>query len=729
MKRATLLLLLLSLVIAPALLADGMILVPRPVPRVSTPFPLAVRHHRVTVDIRDAVARTSVDQEFYNPTASRLEGMYLFPLPAGAVIRDFAMKVDGTMTRAELLDAAKARGIYEEIVRSQRDPALLEYIGRGAFRVRIFPIEPRSTKRVTLSYSEVVPADGGVHAYTYPLNTEKFSSAPLEDVAIRVHLETSRPLGTIFSPTHDVEIRRKSAASAVAGFEAKETKPDHDFVLYYSAADRGVGVSLLTHRPAGEDGYFLLTVTPAYDSEAKTLPKDVTFVVDTSGSMTGEKMAQARRAIAFCLRHLHAGDRFEIIRFSTEAEAMFGALREATRDNVRFALDFVERFEPIGGTNSEEALMLAMRANATPAARPKVLIFLTDGKPTIGETDEDRLVKKVTDANAAKVRIFPFGVGDDLNTHFLDKLTEAARGARTYVGLKEDLELPLSSFFEKIQSPVLVDVGVRYGEGVRATQTYPRALPDLFRGSQLVILGRYRGTGESLTLHGSVDGKEVTLPYAARFPARNDANELLAPLWAAQRIGHLLDEIRLHGEERELIEEVTTLARRFGIVTPYTSYLIMEDERRRVAANVLSPSQQTLPPMSARMKGEYDAMQSKVGAPSVQASREVEALKGAQNQQQASQGAARMNYSDAKGKTQNLAALAKNVQGRAVYQSGEQWVDSRVQSKPRANVQRVQFASAAYFDLLKNEPKAAEFLALGRNVSFALGERVIEIYE
>ncbi|HEX6161024.1 MAG TPA: VIT domain-containing protein [Thermoanaerobaculia bacterium] len=732
MKRAVLLLL--SLALAPVLSADGMIVVPRPDPRVPAPFPLAVRYHRVTVDIHDAVARTSVDQEFHNPTGARLEGMYIFPLPAGAVISDFAMEIDGRLTRAELLDAAKARGIYEEIVRGMRDPALLEYIGRGAFRVRIFPIEPRSTRRVKLSYSEVVRADGGLHAYTYPLNTEKFSSAPLQDLSIRINLETGRGLRTIFCPTHEVEVRRKGAGSAVIGFEAKETTPSEDFVLYYSTDDRGIGLSLLTHRPAGEDGYFLMTVTPAYETTAKALPKDVTFVVDTSGSMSGEKMGQAKRAIAFCLRNLGADDRFEIIRFSTEAEAMFGALRTATRDNVRFALDFVDGFEPIGGTNSEEALTLALRSNAGSSSRPKVVIFITDGKPTIGETDEDRLVKKVRDANAAQMRVFTFGVGDDLNTHFLDKLTEATRAARTYVGLKENLELPLSSFFEKIKAPVLVDLDVQYGSGLRATQTYPRALPDLFRGSQLVILGRYRGSGDTVTLTGTVDGKRITLPYPARFPARNDANERIAPLWAAQRIGHLLDEIRLHGDERELVEEVTQLARRFGIVTPYTSYLILEDERRRVAANLLSPAWQTLnaaapPAMSGRMKADYDAMQKKAGAPSVQASREVEALKGAKNQAQMNQGAERMTFQDKSGKTRNLAALSKNVQGRAVYQTGEAWVDSRIQSKPRTNVQRIEFASSQYFELLQNEPRSAEFLALGKNVSFALGDQVYEVYE
>jgi len=724
-------LLLLSLLVSPLVLADGMIVMPRPDPHVPAPFPLSVRYHHVDVTITNGIAHTSVDQEFVNPTNARLEGTYIFPLRSGAVISDFAMEIDGKLTRAELLDATKARGIYEDVVRSMRDPALLEYIGGGAFKVRIFPIEPHSNKRVKLSYSELVRADNGLSAYTYSLNTEKFSVAPLEDVAIRVRIESDHGLKTIFCPTHDVEIDRKTNHSAVVGFEAKQTKPDKDFVLYYSTDDQGIGLSVLPHHPSGEDGYFLLSVTPAYDSSGKVLPKDITFVIDTSGSMAGAKMAQAKRALAFCLKNLNPDDRFEIIRFSTDANALFEGLVTASRANVATAQKYVQDLEPIGGTNSEEALTLALKSNADASPRPKVVIFITDGKPTIGETDEERLVKKVKSANARAMRIFTFGVGDDLNTHFLDKLTEATRAARTYVGEKEDLELPVSSFFEKIKSPVMVDVAIQYSSGLKISQTYPRDLPDLFKGSQLVLLGRYSGTGGTVTLTGTVEGQRVSIPYTASFPTRTDENDLIPPLWAAQRIGYLLDEIRLHGEDKELVDEATRLARRFGVVTPYTSYLIMEDEQRRVSANTLAPKHQTLnaAPLNARMKGEYGAMKQKAGASSVQASKEVEALKNAKNSAQINQGAARLTYADDNGKTQNLASQTKNVQGRAVYQVGKNWVDSQLQTTHNAKAKRIRFASSEYFELLNHEPQAAQFLALGRNVNFVLKDQEYEVYE
>ena len=697
--------------------ADGMIVIPEPGPRpIREPFPLEVKYHHVTVAIHDQVAKTNIDQEFFNPSGARLEGMYIFPLPKGAVIRDFAMEVDGKMLSAEMLDAAKARGIYEDIVRRMRDPALLEYIGNGAFKVRIFPIEPRGTKRVKLSYSEVLTSDAGLFRYTYPLNTEKFSAAPLDDVSIRVDLDAQHGLKTIFCPTHDVEVRRKGARSAVIGFEAKRAKPDTDFTLYYSSDDKGVGLNALCHRVPDEPGYFLLTITPAYDTGKRAQPKDITFVLDVSGSMAGEKIAQAKRALKFCLSNLNADDRFEVIRFSTEADALFGRLEDASPENVRRAREYVDGLRAIGGTNAEEALTLALKSNRGESSRPKVVIFITDGKPTVGETDEDRLVKRVKDANVEHLRVFTFGVGDDLNTHFLDKLTEATRAARTYVSEKEDLEVPVSNFYEKIKSPVLVDISLEFPRGLGVTQRYPRDLPDLFKGNQLTVFGRYAGTGSNVTLTGTVDGKRISIEYVVGFPKNEDDNELIAPLWAAQRIGYLLDEIRLHGQEKELVDEVTELARKFGIVTPYTSYLIMEDEKVRVRRedqvfNAL--------PVAPMLKGEYDAMNAPAGAASVQASKEVEAMKNAQNLAQANQGQARINTS------------SRNVAGRAVYNVNSNWIDSKVQSmRNQQNVRRVQFASAAWFDLLHKEPNAAQFLALGKNVRFALNEsEIVEVYE
>jgi Ca-activated chloride channel family protein len=724
--------------------ADGMIVIPKlpPVPVVyqpPTPFPLEVRYHRVVVAINDQVAKTEVDQEFYNPTNARLEGMYVFPIPEGAALDDFSMNVDGRMVSAELLDARKARSIYEDIVRQTRDPALLEYSGKGAFKVHIFPIDPRSGKRVKLSYTEALKADSGVIAYTYPLNTEKFSAKPLEDVSIRIDLNTTGKLKTIFSPTHNVEVKRHSDYKAVIGFEARNVRPDTDFTVYYGTDEAKIGLNLLTHHPPGEEGYFLLTASPSFGSAEKdVIPKDITFVLDTSGSMVGEKMNQARKALLFCLENLNPEDRFEMVRFSTEAETLFGRLQQATSENVEKARQFTNRMKPIGGTNIEEALVKALEGHTREGSRPQIIVFITDGKPTIGETNEESLIKKVKSANSLNIRIFTFGIGDDLNTHLLDRITEETKAYRTYVRPEEDMELKISSFYEKIKSPVMVDLKLHFSPGIRVSKMYPRDLPDLFAGTQLTLFGRYDGNEDvTIALEGWVGNQKAQFDYPVTFPARNDANAFIASLWATQRVGYLLDQIRLHGRDRELIDEITELARRYGIVTPYTSYLIMEDENVRLSRNELRREDQTLnvPPQASsafreQAKKDFDAMVEKSGPRGVIASKEVEALKNAKSFTEIYQGQSRLNYTDKEGKVQNLVSQTKNIQGRALYQAGNFWVDSKIQTlKNQQAVKRIQFASSEYFALLEKEPESAQFMALGKNVRFVVRDIVYEIFE
>ena len=350
---------------APACRADGLIIVdeahwlpgprpshpippwPHPMPPAPRPYaPLEVVYHHVNVKIDGQIATTSVDQEFYNPNNQRLEGTYLFPIPKGAQIDKFTMEIGGKMVEAELLPAAKARQIYEEIVRKLKDPALLEYADRDVFKVRIFPIEPKSKKRIKLSYTQVLKSDGGLVNYTYPLNTEKFSAKPIKDVSIKVELECDRPLKSIYSPSHAVEIKRHGANHATVGFEANDVQPDTDFALYFAPEKDELGVNLVTHKVAGADGYFMLLASPGMEATSKrVVPKDVAFVLDTSGSMAGKKLDQAKKALQFCVENLNDGDRFEIVRFSTEVEPLFDKLATANEWNRDKANEFHQRIE------------------------------------------------------------------------------------------------------------------------------------------------------------------------------------------------------------------------------------------------------------------------------------------------------------------------------------------------------------------------------------------------
>jgi Ca-activated chloride channel family protein len=730
---------LMIVVMAMPVQGDGMIVVPRPPDRpLATPFPLEVKEHRVEVAIEDRAAVTTIDQVFHNPSALRLEGQYLFPVPAGAVINRFSMWVDGAELQAELLDAAKARKIYEDIVRTMRDPALLEYAGMDLFKVRIFPIEPHADKRVKISYREVLPLDAGTMEYLYPLNTEKFSSQPLDLASIRVDIRTTDPLRTVYCPTHEVSVSRPDQRRATVHWEARNVKPDADFKLYLGTATAPVGLSLLAHRPAGEDGFFFLTASPGLaDAGLKVAPKDIVFVFDTSGSMAGEKLAQAKRALRFCIDNLNPGDRFEIVRFSTEAEALFHGLAPADAAALSKARAFIDGLQALGGTNIEEALAMAL-APGGGGDRPRIVIFVTDGKPTIGETGEDRLLDKIRQANAGGVRIFTFGVGHDINTHLLDRLTEATRASRAYIAPEEDLEVKISAFYTKVRSPVLTDVKLSFGPGVEVYQLYPRDLPDLFQGSALTVFGRYRGEGAvRVTLDGKVAGQPRRFEFDGRLPGQGgERHDFIPPLWASRRIGFLLDQIRLHGEDRELVDEIARLARTYGIITPYTSHLIVEDERDRVARRQITADQQTLgrnaaaaPELERKAREEYAGMRAKSGAGSVQASSEVQELNQAANQAQTRAGEGRLAYKDAAGREQRIAEQVRSVRGQNFYQSGAFWNAANVLSVPADQTRRIQFGSKEYFELLDKEPAAAQYLSVGRNVRFALHNQLYEIYE
>lgn len=718
--------------------ADGLMIISRPPhPLPSSPFPLEVVFHKVTVAIRDQLAVTSVDQEFHNPNSQRLEGYYLFPIPVNAVIKRFSMEIDGRDTPAELLDATKARAIYEDIVRRLRDPALLEYSRQGVFRVRVFPIEPHSNKRIRISYQELLDKHDSTTEYLYPLNTEKFSALPLREVSVQVTIDSSLPLKNITCPSHPAEIVRHGDRQTRISYESRDVKPDRDFKLYFSTERERLGISLLSFQKDEDDGYFYLVAGGGFDpKQNKTMEKDIAFVLDCSGSMAGPNLRQAQKALLFCLENLNPGDRFNIIRFATEAESLFPELAPAAEENRAKGRRFVQGLQAIGGTNMEEALEMALSGRRE-STRPFMLVFITDGRPTIGETDEERLVSMIANANTSRTRIFTFGIGHDINTHLLDKITERTRAYRSYIAPEEDIEIKISDFYNKIQSPVLADLHLNVSGPVQISKFYPKDLPDLFRGSQLIVLGRYHGTGKArITISGTAGGNREEFGILADFGSDETKNNFIPPLWAARRIGFLLDQTRLHGENKELIEEIVLLARANGIVTPYTSYLILEDEQRRLRLGEIRESDAPLSQIAARDRGlelknkeEYGNLAKKSGAPSVQASREVQDLAGAYNADQSRPGEDRLKIRDGKGGQQNFSQLVRNAQGRAFYQVGKFWVDSRLQGRSPGQVERVPFASERYFRLLRETPEISDILSLGQNLRFILKNQTIEITE
>jgi len=568
-----------ALAAPPSLRADGFII---PVHRPGGPPvpPLSVKYHHVKVEIVGQVAKTSVDQVFLNHFGRDIEGTYIFPVPEGASISDFAMFIGNERVKGEIVDSGEARRIYEDIVRRLRDPGLLEYMGRNLFRARVYPIPANGEKRVQISYTEVLKAENGLVRYVYPLNTERFSRDPLGDVSVSVGIDSPVALVNVYSPSHKVSVRKDAEGRARVGYEEKDVRPDKDFVLYYSLSKDDIGLSFLNW-DGPDGGTFMLLAAPRFAAAGeRVVDKRIVLVLDSSGSMSGTKIRQAKEAARFIVNHLGRGDEFTLVDFDDGVTAFSEKLLPATGENVERALKFIEAIEDSGGTNINEALLAAL-ARMTGGDRPGYVLFLTDGLPTVGTTDTAAILKNVAEANRRSSRFFVFGVGHDVNTQLLDRISADNRGTSVYVDEGEDLELALSGFYEKIASPVLADLTVSF-EGLETDQVYPRALPDLFKGSQLVLVGKYHGRGPVTAVLTGKSGRESRrFVLESRALDRGDRFDFLPRLWATRRIGYLLEEIRLRGSNKELADEVRRLGLKYGIVTPYTSFLVTEKEALR----------------------------------------------------------------------------------------------------------------------------------------------------
>jgi Ca-activated chloride channel family protein len=567
--------------------------------------PLAMVDHQVSIAVEDQVAVTRVEQTFHNHTDKQLEATYLFPVPHGASVNKFTMWVDGKEVKGEMVEAKQASQVYTDIVRRLQDPGLLEYVGANLLRLRIFPVPANGDQKVSLSYTSISTSDAGLTEYVYPLkSTSDLTRSPVK-FKLQATLHSQHKLQNVYSPSHSVQIKHKNDHESMVSFEASELAAGKDFQLFYALGDKDVGLTALAHRPdADKDGCFLLLVAPRAElSKSQQVPRDVVLVLDTSGSMAGPKMEQARKALKYCLDNLSDTDRFAVLNFATTVNRYSDKLEQVGSEQIEKAKRWVDDLQATGGTAINDALNAALDFRAD-SGRSFTVVFFTDGQPTVGETDPEKILKNVEVKNTASTRIFTFGVGDDVNAVLLDRLADQTRAVSTYVRPHEDLEVKTSSLFDKISHPVLSDLKLSCGSNVTLSEIYPNKLPDLFHGGQLVVLGRYKGHGHAaLTLTGTVGSGSREFVYEVNFPEKTgDEKSFVADLWARRKVGYLLDQIRVNGEKKELVDEVVALAKKHGITTPYTSYLVVPDVAPRLTTGIPVP---TIPPQSA--PGYYGA--------------------------------------------------------------------------------------------------------------------------
>lgn len=751
------------------------IIIPRPCPRpdVRCPppreipqRPLKVKSIRFTAKITDQVAVTQIEQVFENDTPYLLEGVYFFPLPDNVSITEFAMWEGDKRLVGEVRSRDEARRIYNDIVRSRRDPALLEYAGKNLFQASVFPIQPHSDKKIELTYSQVLRNEGGTVAYRYPLGTgwqsqgfwiqpprplpttwqrgesetenermRQGGGSSFGQISAVVEISSKAAIKGIYSPSHEIDVKRDGERKARLNFESRGGA-QADFQLFYTLSNQDFGMSLVTYRDPGKDGFFLLLVSPKAELDDREVSaKDVIFVLDTSGSMAEEgKMDKAKAAMRHGVGSLNPRDRFNVISFAGEERLMSEGLITADDNGKKQAREFIERMRPTGGTNINDALMAAFK-QIQPGDRPQMVVLITDGQPTVGETKAGGILANVKQVNKINTRLFTIGVGYDVNTVLLDALANENRGTVAYIEPKEDIEVKVSNFFAQVNNPVLSDLKIDWG-GVETDLVYPRATPDVFHGAQLVLMGRYRPRPSAcrLTLTGKVNGRERRFMYDdLQFPEKQSDNEFLPHLWAMRRVGHLLDQVRLNGESKELRDEVVELGTRYGIVTPYTSYLVLEPEMRR-QLSALSPG--AAPPRSApgRMSGRIEdlaavsnaarenakaaqetADKSVAGKGAVDFSKKKEALRRAEK-------LGRISSSDS-------ASQIRQVAGKTFYLLDGVWTDSEFKTEAKLPVVKLKFASDEYFNLIGQETKLAECFALGQRVVVVWKGKVYQVEE
>ena len=752
MNRLTLLACFLA---APLAFAQGMLS-----PTDTSMGPLGIKYQRVSAEIIDGAAVTKVEQVFVNSSNRQLEAHYVFPLPRGAALQEFYLWINGKRTKGEMLEKQKATDIYEGIVRRLQDPGLLEYVDTDAFRARVFPVPANGEQKIELTFSQVLDFNAGLYQYHYPLGAGTRGAPKLtvkQDFTFSATIKSKVPLRSIYSPTHKLGVSRKGENEAVTGLElGAGADISKDLDLFFTVSDKSIGLTFMSHRPDPEQpGYFMALISPKTDIKAEdVISKRVTFVIDTSGSMMGDRMKLARDSLKYCVQKLNAKDEFNVVRFSTDVEALFEKPQQASEGNIKKALEFVSGLEAIGGTAIDEAMVRALKDGANRGDKPHMVMFITDGHPTVGETDEAAISKDAKAANQGS-RVFTFGVGDDLNARLLDRMAEEGSGTADFARDGKDFEVKIGGFFDKVANPVLSDLALDLN-AFGAYDVYPKKLGDLFKGAQLVVMGRYRTPKDgTVLLTGQFNGKKQVFEYRGDATKESKQFDFVPRLWAIRKVGYLLEEIRLRGEKPELREEIVALGKKYGIVTPYTSYLVVEDTPMPVAQNRPPPpprqepwafnrgaleDKAASPKGSASGFGQGRAPSAASPAPLVAAdsarsgeSDDFSVAFGGPGKPAKEEAMKKADGKDAIAMSQAVRKMKEQTEGERVsdpvrsasgrtfvYRNGG-WIDTEGQSGTTKSL-KVKYLSDAYFALLKARPDLKAALALSDRLVIMVGK-------
>lgn len=663
------------------------------------------------VEIVEQTASTTLEVVLRNLSSQRAEAVLLLPIPDDAVVSGFMFEGSSSEPTAKVLRREEARRLYDQIVSQVRDPALLEFAGYNLIRSSVFPVEPGGSQRIRLTYESVLGGDGNRIDYILPRSESLDVAVPWN---ISVDIRTKNPISMIYSPSHDLVETRENAHHVHITVADSSTKDRGSFRLSYLLERQGVTASLLAYPdPKVGGGYFLLLAGLPASSETPrdAIQREVTLVLDRSGSMAGEKLDQVKAAALQIIEGLDDGEAFNIIDYSNKAEMFSKSPVVKSNETARRAREYLASLRPNGGTNIHDALLEALRQDTVEGLLP-IVLFLTDGLPTVGRTSELSIRELLDSGNQHRRRVFTFGVGGDVNVPLLDRLADVSRAKSTYVLPGEDVEVKVAQTFRQLYGPVFagINLATRDEGGADSTtlvrELIPSALPDVFAGDSIVLLGQYREDKPvTFVLEGNLLGEERRFTFTFDFDAASTKNAFVPRLWASRRIAYLIDEIRQAGAAaaddpfatntpivedaryRELIDEIVRLSTEFGILSEYTSFLATEGTN-------LGNWNDLLAACSAELDGR--AVQTRSGLAAINQSLNMSHGKSQ----------LKLNYGNQYWNAQlEQAPVAGNVQqmnDRAFIKQGAQWIDTQLVARQAevAPDRVVEFGSQEHFDIV-----------------------------
>ena len=679
-----------------------------------------------TVDIRDQVATTTIEVKLRNTSRRRQEAELIMPVANGAAIRSFTYEGAGNEGQAEILPQEEARRIYDSLVSKIRDPALLEFVGYNLVRSSVFPVEANGTQWVRLTYEHLLKGVGERVDYVLPRSESLEYKVPWKIV---IDIKAARPISTVYSSSHDIDMVRTSKERVRVKVSAGADMQPGSLRLSHLLEKNGMTASVLSYPdPKIGGGYFLLLaglpVEAGEQGDAEPIKREVTLVIDRSGSMNGEKIEQAREAALQVVAGLEDGERFNIVVYSNVVESF--AKEPVTKDaeTEKAARRYIKGIRASGGTNIHDALVETLRQEPSKRFLP-IVLFLTDGLPTVGNTSEVAIRDVAIKGNSHGRRVFTFGVGLDVNAPLLERIASVTRATATFVLPKEDVEAKVGEVFARLSGPILAEpqLDVMTANGTpalgRVRDVIPNMLPDMFEGDQLVLLGQYVGDEPVVfNISGNYLGKERTFTFRSDFDEATTLNGFVPRLWASRKIAEMIDEIRQLGADgnvgsndprmKELVDEIVKLSTEFGILTEYTAFLAREGTDLSDAA-------------ATREEASYNyrdrAMSSRAGIGAVSQSLNMIEQKGQKKVN------VRNEFFDDKMRRVQINTV-QQVNDRAFYRKSGRWVDSRLVEKEREikPSRVIEFGSDEYYQL------AQRLARTGRQGSIALtGDILLEI--